>query len=118
MDKQITSVGGFSSNLSKAFDTIDHFIRLMKLSHYGIRGVGLNSISNYLSNRVNKSQLSKNIDSKPMNILRGVSQGSILGSVLFILYVNDIYYIVKNCSIILIADDSNIFFMGHDLCGS
>ena len=112
MDKKMMSVGVFL-DLSKAFDTIDHQILSMKLSHYGIRGVGLNWIKSYLSNRVQITTFN-NVYSKPMNMLCGVPQGSILGPLHFILYVNDIYQVSDKCSTILFADDTNIFFTGHN----
>ena len=113
MDKKMISVGVFL-DLSKAFDTIDHQILFMKLSHYGIRGIGLDWIKSYLSHRIQYTTYNK-VNSESMNALFGVPQGSILGPLLFIIYVNDIHAVSEKCSIILFADDTNIFFTGNDV---
>ena len=98
---------GVFIDLQKAFDTIDHSILLTKLEFYGIRGTSLEWIKNYLQNR--KQYVKFNgISSSYKNILCGVPQGSILGPLLFIIYINDI----QNCSnilhFILFADDTNL----------
>ena len=80
---------GVFLNFSKAFDTVDHTILLSKLYHYGIRRSALSWFSSYLSNR--KQYVSyNNVSSNIKTISCGVPQGSILGPVLFLLYINDI----------------------------
>ena len=101
---------GIFIDLSKAFDTIDHKKLLCKLYSYGIRGLAYNLIKRYLSNRY---QCVKIEDQKSENVLAkyGVLQDSVLGPLLFLLYINDPKNIItdKNCKIILYADDTNIF---------
>ena len=96
-------------DLSKAFDTLNHSILLRKLEHYGIRGIPLNWFKSYLSNRRQCVSLA-GVKSSLKPITHGVPQGSILGPLLFILYINDIV----NCSdyliFILFADDTNLFY--------
>lgn len=94
-------------DLKKAFDTVDHAILLNKLEHYGFRGTSLKLIKNYLTNRKQFVKIG-NILSDPTDIKCGVPQGSILGPLLFILYINDLSQISNFIRFILFADDSTI----------
>ena len=93
----------------RAFDTIDHEILLYKLSHYGIRGRALEWFRDYLTERKQFVNINGH-DSDLKLISCGVPQGSLLGPLLFILYINDLQNSSQILSFICFADDSNVFF--------
>ena len=100
---------GILLDFSKAFDTINHDILLHKLSHYGIRGKALEWFRSYLSDRKQFVFLDGHT-SELRNINCGVPQGSLLGPLLFIIYINDFYRSSDMASFISFADDTNLFF--------
>ena len=101
-------------DFSKAFDMVDHTILLSKLNHYGIRGTALKWFESYLTDREQYTHVN-NINSDKEKLRYGVPQGSILGPLLFIIYINDIPNIHKLATFILYADDANIFITGKNV---
>ena len=104
---------GLYLDLKKAFDTVDHTILLQKLYHYGIRGLAYNVIASYLNNRKQCIYVNDTY-SKYLDINTGVPQGSVLGPLLFLIYVNDLHVAVPDVSTRLFADDTNVFLFDKD----
>ena len=105
---------GVFIDLRKAFDTVDHNILISKLNKYGFRGLSQKWLNDYLSNRQQFVQYNETT-SVYQSITCGVPQGSILGPLLFILYVNDIANVSKSLFLLLFADDTNIFIKGKSI---
>ena len=101
-------------DFSKAFDTVNHDILYDKLQSYGIRGIALDWIKDYLSNRQQYVNVNGSCSEKQY-IKCGVPQGSVLGPLLFLLYINDIVNVSPLLCPILFADDTNALITGKNL---
>ena len=104
----------FFSDLSKAFDTLTHDLLLKKLEIYRIRGLSYKWFNSYISSRqfkVKCKTLSSNMpeSSSKYQITYGTAQGSCLGPLLFNIFCNDLYLNIKNCNLIMFADDTTLY---------
>ena len=99
---------GVFIDLSKAFNTVDQTILIKKLEMYGIKGINLAWFRSYLTNRIQYISISRNLEADTNNICCEVLQGSILGPLLFLFYVNDLHNSTA-LEPIMFADDTNLF---------
>ena len=117
--QQRNHVIGIFIDLSKAFDTLDHSKLITKLEHYGIRGMSLDLLKSYLTNRQQYTDVN-GTESDLFNIDYGVPQCSVLGPLLFLIYINDLVHSNSrtndrcNEDFVLFADDTTIFVAGQN----
>ena len=105
---------GILIDLMKAFDTVNQKIMQAKLENYGIRGVINSWFRSYLTDRKQTTEVN-NVVSEAETTLCGVTQGSVLGPLLFLLYINDIYKSSSLFAFYLFADDSSIILANKNL---
>ena len=101
-------------DLKKAFDTINHNVLLRKLSYLGLSDNAVSWLRNYLCDRTQCTS-ANNLTSDPLHITCGVPQGSILGPLLFLCYINDISSSIINSKFNLYADDTMMYISGEDI---
>jgi hypothetical protein len=111
---QKNCIAGVFCNLSRAFDCVAHDLSIKKLEFYGVSGVYLEWFISYLydrKQRVELKTLNSNNISRWCTVKQGVLQGSVLGSLLFSMYINDFPVLIKkSVDIIMFADDTSLLF--------
>eukprot|EP00732_Lithocolla_globosa_P001166 Lithocolla_globosa_v1_NODE_538_length_3793_cov_198.788235.p1 type:complete len:860 gc:universal NODE_538_length_3793_cov_198.788235:2774-195(-) len=101
-------------DLAKAFDTVNHDILFAKLEMYGVYGPALKIIKSYFTARY-QTVIIDGVESDPMLITCGVPQGSILGPLFFIIYINDLANSLKNSKPFMFADDTTLMTLNKDI---
>ena len=104
------TVLGMIDKITNARDSLNHNILFDKLEHYGVRGVALQWFKSYLHNR-SQNLVYNGLQSAKLGIKCGVPQGSILGTIVFLIYIHDITNVFRLLQILLFADDT--IFLEH-----
>ena len=99
---------GVFLDLRKAIDTVNHKILLEKRQHYGVRGLAFNWFQSYLTNEKQYVEVN-DASSDLVDVMCWVPQGSVLGPLLFLVFINDLPAVCKKLKIYLFADDTNIY---------
>ena len=105
---------GIFLDLQKAFDTVEHNILLKKLEYYGLRGIARNWLKSYLENRTQMVEVQGKKSNK-LPVKHGVPQGSVLGPLLFLIYINDLHTAIKHSKVYHFADDTSILNIDYSL---
>ena len=113
IDNNLYTCGVFL-DFSKAFDTVNHSILLKKIEQYGIRGIPLQLLTSYLTNRQQYTELGNTVSSRQA-VTCGIPQGSSLGPVSFLTYINDLPNCSSPLTFKIFADDTNVFASARDL---
>ena len=100
---------GVFLDFKKAFDTVNHRILIKKLKHYGVRGHAIKWFTSYLTERKQYTTVN-NTNSQIKDVSYGVPQGSVLGPLLFLIYINDLNSVITFSYIRHFADDTNILY--------
>ena len=111
LDKDEFTCGVFL-DFQKAFDTVSHDILIAKRNQYGIRGITLDWFQSYLTNRKQQTSINNTLSNETA-ISYGVPQGSARGTLLFLIYINDLNEAILHSLIHHFADDINSLFLNH-----